>query len=916
MSYTFEETPLWRRTLGSRPDDPHAEQRQTLRFAYLQFRTVVEALADEISVSLPMFTDHSIKHADALWDTASQICGEDFPINPAEAFVLGGSFLLHDLGMGLAAFPGGVKEIELDPNFEDLVVSAKAGLQGPGLIANAEGIEEAAREEAIASLLRLRHAQRAERLISTQFHTSNGEVFYLLQDAALRQTFSELIGQISHSHWWPVEQLRELPQRRGAYAGHPGNWELNPLKIACVLRLADASQIDSRRAPIYTHAFRRPTGVSRDHWYFQERLTRPLVVADRFVYTSTRSFRRDEAAAWWLAFETIQMINHELRQVDALCADMGLPRFMVRSIAGADAPTRLSEHIKTDGWTPIDARLRVTDATKLVSSIGGEDLYGKRPEIAVRELIANASDATRARAAHEGGILRPVTIRLAEVNGDWWLTVEDEGIGMSPETMVAALTDFGHSHWRSSATLSSFPGLLAKGFEPSGRFGIGFFAVFMAADEVRVRSLALGEASRSTYVLEFSQGVAGRPLLREAERSEWLSGPGTVVQIKLRNDPRTTEGIFRIDSRRRSHTQNLHAELTNLCALSEVDVQVQGPDDPAPVRIICAGDWTKISADELFWRIYLQWEQNPLYQRILEHYQTLFVDHATDLLDENGKIVGRAMLSSGEEHVLTYGLNKYYAPFGYVYTGGLKSSYIQWTLGAFQGKPLTANRLNAFPTASLDDLRRWAESQAKVAKNSRWSTPSLLWIASDLVHGFGGSDPELPCADCGTHLLDRRGLEEWLSKRDEVLLISESELLRIDQHAEQAEQRCRFFSSEGSEVRIPDNGLVVDIYPRWLFPDEIAKRPRDERFADVAADTEYSDPRYWWYNDGSFGAISTVIQAIAETWHMGIFDVINGLEACCLTDERDSRLMLPTADGRIFLIDAIRLRRPKRSGGK
>ncbi|MEU1393631.1 MULTISPECIES: ATP-binding protein [unclassified Nonomuraea] len=832
-------------------------------------------------------------------------------MNPAEAFVLGGAFLLHDLGMGLAAFPGGLTEIEGDPNFGDLVATIKARLQATEPSASVEVISQLARDEAIAELLRLRHAVQAERLVSTHFRTSGGEVFYLLQDAALRHTFGELIGQIAYSHWWSVEQLRDLPQRRGAYADHPGDWELSPLKIACVLRLADASQIDSRRAPVYTHAFRQPTGVSRDHWYFQERLTRPLVVADRFVYTSTRSFGRDEAAAWWLAFETIQTINQELRQVDALCADMGLPRFEVRSIAGADAPARLAEHIKTDGWKPIDARLRVTDAVQVVSSIGGQDLYGKRPEIAVRELIANASDATQARAIHEGGPLRPVTVRLAEEGGTWWLVVEDEGIGMSPETMVSALTDFGHSHWRSSATLSHYPGLLANGFEPTGKFGIGFFAIFMAADEVQVRSLPLGEAPRSTHVLEFNNSVAGRPLLREATRSEWLPGPGTLVRARLKNDPRTLDGIFRTDSRRWSHTRILHADLTNLCALAEVDIHVQGPTDPAPVRIVRAGDWKEIPAAELFRRVYLQWEYNPLNQRVLDHYQNLFVDQATTLVNDNGDIVGRAMLCSGDEHIVHSGLSKGFAPYGWVYVGGLRSSFLNWTMGAFQGRPLTANRMSAFPLASTENFRHWAESQAKAARNSRWGTPGLLWIATDLVHGFGGSDDELPCADSGSCLLNRKDLEEWLRNRKDVLLISDAELLRIDQHAGGTGPRCLFFSNDGVEVRIPENALVVDIYPRWMFPEEVAKRPRDKRFAEIAADVDLTDPRYWWYNTGSFGAIATVIETIAECWDMQVVDVVNLLESCSVTNEGDTRLELPTADGRVFPVDAVRLRRPE-----
>ena len=48
---------------------------------------------------------------------------------------------------------------------------------------------------------------------------------------------------------------------------------------------------------------------------------------------------------------------------------------------------------------------------------------------------------------------------LSQHDGSWWLTVEDHGIGMAPETMVAALTDFGYSRWQSSEMINDFPGL-------------------------------------------------------------------------------------------------------------------------------------------------------------------------------------------------------------------------------------------------------------------------------------------------------------------------------------------------------------------------------------------------------------------------------------------------------------------------
>ena len=76
MLHSFEQTPLWRQTLGSQDNDPYERQREALRAAYLQFRSVVEPLAAEIVISMPMFTDHSVTHIDSLWDTASLICGD------------------------------------------------------------------------------------------------------------------------------------------------------------------------------------------------------------------------------------------------------------------------------------------------------------------------------------------------------------------------------------------------------------------------------------------------------------------------------------------------------------------------------------------------------------------------------------------------------------------------------------------------------------------------------------------------------------------------------------------------------------------------------------------------------------------------------------------------------------------------
>lgn len=905
MTYAFEQTQIWQRTLAGHPDDPYAMPRQALCAAYRQFRATVDPLAGEIARSMPMFTDHSIAHIDALWDTASLVCGNAFPLNAAEAFVLGGAFLLHDLGMGLSSYRGGLADIEADPRFGDLLASSTERLGRAAPFADDQAIDAAACEQTIADLLRLRHADQAEQLVTTRFQTSDGDSFYLLENTVLRQTFGSLIGQIARSHWWDVSELRALERLQGSCVDHPAEWEVDPLKIACILRLADAAHIDHRRAPAYLHAFRRPVGVSRDHWYFQELLTRPRVAGDRLEYTATRPFSRDEAPAWWLAWDTIQTINSELRKVDALCADLGRPRFPVRSVAGADSPERLALYIRTDRWEPIDAQFRVTRAPYLIANLGGKDLYGNRPEIAIRELIANAADATRARAIHERGQPGSVTVKLSQHDGSWWLTVEDDGIGMGPKTMVAALTDFGYSRWNSADMISDFPGLLSKGFDPIGRFGIGFFAVFMVADEVEVRSLAYDEAPRTTHVLEFRDGIASRPVLREADLHERLRGCGTTVRARLRDDPRSLDGLFKTESRGLSHTDLLHSRLATMCALADVDIRACGPDDPCPIRIIKAGDWTHIPAAELFGRLYQRQEASHLDRVILDGYEKLFVDNATDLHDSTGNIIGRAMMVSGAELVHP-DLRWMRAPKARIYVRGLQADEMLWSMGAFCGRPLTADRLKAFPIVSVDGLQAWVEEQAERICNNPLFTHFDRDRLGDLTRGFGAAALRLPCAQTAKGPLSHKELTEWVEARNEILLVSQGSVAWLTRDS----RPPLFLTFDGREVMPSDECIFVDLNPVWLYPEEVLARPRDERFADVIEPTAAWDPRTWWYDTGNFGSPGLVVRAIAGTWGMGVVEAVSLMEPLYLQGDDDLRPELRTRNDGTVRVTAIRMRRP------
>ncbi|MFI5935945.1 hypothetical protein [Actinoplanes sp. NPDC051494] len=883
MLQSFERTRLWQRTLAECENDLVSRERAALRHAYLQFRETVEPLAGEISQSMPMFTDHSINHIDALWDVASIICGDDVELNPAESFVLGGSFLMHDIGMGLVAYPGGIDELRKDPSFEDTYLTIISRLEKEEEKID-DALKEQAQEEALVAILRSRHAKRAERLIGELFQLPNRQGFYLLQDAQLRQAYGPLIGSIAHSHWWDADQLPiKFGQIRGSLADYPAEWQVDPLKIACILRLADAAHIDSRRAPTFLHAFRNPVGPSREHWDFQQRLMRPRRVGDRLEYTSTDHFTSEQAGAWWLAYETIKMIDNELRRVDALCADIGRTRFAARSVAGADSPARFAKYVPTDEWEPIDASLRVSNVPSLVATLGGRALYGSENIAPLRELIANAADATRARQIMHGGSDAVVNVILQQDDAEgesFTLEVRDQGIGMDSGTLVAALTDFGRSFWQSGDMVAQYPGLLAKGYRSTGRFGIGFYAVFMAAEDVTVRSLKYFDPPDQTYVLEFRKGLQARPVLRNAELDEQLRFGGTVISAKLKKNPLDVEeGIlwdYELGDLEKTLTVSevLRLRIARLCALADVDIAVQGPADASPVRVVRANDWKFLSNTELYDRLHpSEFEQVHRMGSSRERTRSLFATYAQPILDSSGETIGRAMVDADPMDVSTDLMHNYYVRYSgaSVYVGGFEANNLRGLVGVMTGEPIRADRSEAYPYANHTDLARWIGTQRElIALCNEKSLGSLP--AASVARYFNDPADHLSCGTLQIGSLALANMEEWASNLDQIVLADSTAAMVFGQD----DGKCKIVSYwNGQEIELPNNVLLTEQYIESYVPIQ-------PRF-DYSSDPDSTILFQWmegqhWYFYSKWAVMSTpryIFKAISKAWGVPIAEVLN-----------------------------------------
>ena len=383
---------LWRSTLALQ-GDVLDQPREVLRQSFLAFRGRVKDLVATLGAELPGLTVHDITHLDALWRVANEIAGDDYPLNPAEAYVLGGAFLLHDAAHVLAAYPGGLAEIKQTVQWQDLIAQRYAGVDPPRGSVSEKG--------AMFQVLRHLHAGQAHRLPGIKWTVPvSGESLYLIENHELREYYGDLIGQLAASHHWPAEQVAAVFRQRQVACPaflSPADWQVDALKIALLLRTADAAHLDAQRAPWFLFALRQPQGLSADHWRFQAKLGQPARTSSgELKFTSGASFAPSERAAWWLALDTARMVDRELRSAHEILREEGRVPFAASSVLGVESAVRFAKQVPVRDWEPVDVAPKVGDVTRLISSLGGAALYGDSYAAPLRELLQNGLDAVSA----------------------------------------------------------------------------------------------------------------------------------------------------------------------------------------------------------------------------------------------------------------------------------------------------------------------------------------------------------------------------------------------------------------------------------------------------------------------------------------------------------------------------------------
>ncbi len=161
-------------------------------------------------------------------------------------------------------------------------------------------------------------------------------------------------------------------------------------------------------------------------------------------------------------------------------------------------------------------------------------------EIFLRELVANAVDATQKMKAVSGmgefnGELGDLTVRIAADESENTLTITDRGIGMTAEEVDKYINQIAFSS--AGEFLEKYKDQLSSII---GHFGLGFYSAFMVSKKVEIRTLSWKEGAKGVL---WSCDGSPEYTMEEVEKSD----RGTEIKLYLDDDSKEFAGKAKVN---------------------------------------------------------------------------------------------------------------------------------------------------------------------------------------------------------------------------------------------------------------------------------------------------------------------------------------------------------------------------------
>lgn len=215
------------------------------------------------------------------------------------------------------------------------------------------------------------------------------------------------------------------------------------------------------------------------------------------------------------------------------------------------------------------------------------------PEIFLRELISNASDACdklRFEALNDASLYgnQPnLEVRVSFDKDAKTITIADTGIGMSEQEAIDNLGTIAKSGTK--AFMEKLSGDQKSDAQLIGQFGVGFYSGFIVADKITVESRRAGAADSEG--VRWISGGTGDFEVEQIERAE----RGTAITLHLREDAEEFLNGWKL-----KQVINKYSDHISLPILMEKEEWKDGENDQ-PGGMVKTGEWETVNKASALW---------------------------------------------------------------------------------------------------------------------------------------------------------------------------------------------------------------------------------------------------------------------------------------------------------------------------
>ena len=251
------------------------------------------------------------------------------------------------------------------------------------------------------------------------------------------------------------------------------------------------------------------------------------------------------------------------------------------------------------------------------------------PEIFLRELISNASDACdklRFEALNDASLYgdQPnLEVRVSFDKDAKTITIADTGIGMSQQEAIDNLGTIAKSGTK--AFMEKLSGDQKSDAQLIGQFGVGFYSGFIVADQITVESRRASAAASEG--VRWISGGTGDFEVEQIERAE----RGTAITLHLREDAEEFLNGWKL-----KQVINKYSDHISLPILMEKEEWKDGENDQ-PGGMVKTGEWETVNKASALWT---RAKKDVTEEQYKEFYKAISHDYDDPLTWSHNRVEG------------------------------------------------------------------------------------------------------------------------------------------------------------------------------------------------------------------------------------------------------------------------------------